>query len=312
MARILNRDSIDFDEYERQTEHSTKVRKASAFFDDVRRAFEQKDSGRRFPRMTSTKVGQFLEFLPGNVTVWAGFNGHKKSMFTSQVALDLCSAGERVLMASLEMTPGETLTRMARQGAAHNRPSEVWLAGFQHWTDNRLWIFDHMGRVSPTQVLGLCRYFATELKGTHVFIDSMMMVVGSEESMDEQKQFMTDLVQCAQDTQTHIHLVAHCRKPQSTGESLPPTKYDIKGTSAISDQASNVALVWFNKAKQQALEKNPSDPDHLHKPDAMVIVDKQRHGSWEGKLSMWFDGFSLRFCDGMLSEIRPYELQEGV
>lgn len=307
MARVIRSDSMDFVAYEMQTEHSTKVRKASEFFDDVRQSFAEKDAGKRYPRMTSTKVGRFLEFLPGNVTVWAGFNGHKKSMFTSQVALDLCAAGERVLMASMEMTPGETLARSARQASACGRPSDRWIDDFQQWTNGRLWVFDHMGRVTPQQVLGLCRYFAEELKGRHVFVDSLMMVVGSEESMDEQKQFMTDLVQCAQDTQIHIHLVAHCRKPSTTGETLPPSKYDIKGTSAISDQASNVVLVWCNKAKQQALEKDPGDAGQLEKPDAMVIVDKQRHGSWEGKLSMWFDGYSLRFLDGRMTQAEPYD-----
>lgn len=309
MARKLSPDSIDFAEYEASTENAQKVRKASDFFDGVRLQFQKTDSGKRHPGMGSTKAGRVLEFQPGSITLWAGFSGHRKSMFTSQVALDLCAAGKRVLMASMEMTPVETLERMARQASAHNRPSEAWLAGFEHWTDNRLWIFDHMGRVAPSQVIGLCRYFAEELRGSHVFIDSMMMVVGSEESMDEQKQFITDLVRVAQETQMHIHLVAHCRKPPNTGETLPPSKYDVRGAAAITDQVSNVVLVWFNKAKRAALERNPGDEEQLQKPDVCVVIDKQRHGSWEGKLSMWFDDRSLRFVDDRTSEVLPYELQ---
>ena len=312
MARVLNRDSIDFDAYLEQTQNSQKVRKAGDFFDDVRREFVQRESGKRYPGMSSTKAGKFLQFAPGEVTAWAGYNGHKKSMFTSQVALDLCAAGERVLLASFEMTPGKTLARMSRQCMATNRPSELQLAGFERWTDNRLWLFDHMGRVSPHQTIGLCHYFAEELKGRHIFIDSMMMVVGSEESMDEQKQFVTDLVRVAQETQCHVHLVTHCRKPQSGSENHPPTKYDIRGAAAISDQVANVALVWANKAKKAALEKNPHDAEELKKPDAMVIVDKQRNGDWEGKLQLWFDEKSLRFTDGLFDDVLPYELQEAV
>lgn len=311
MAYMLKRDTMDFEAYLQGTEHVTRVRRASEFFDDVRRQFEQKDSGKRHAGMSSTKAGDSLEFLPGNVTCWAGFNGHKKSMLTSQVALDLCSAGERVLMASMEMTPAETLARMARQAAASNRPHDSWLAAFQDWTDDRLWIFDKMGRVKPSEILGLCQFFANDLKGNHVFIDSMMMVLGSEESMDEQKQFMTDLVRIAQETKLHIHLVAHCRKPPTTGETLPPNRYDIKGTSAISDQASNVVMVWFNKAKRDAIRANPQDLTQGEKPDAVLVIDKQRHGTFEGKLTLWFDDRSLRFCDTRTAPVEAYDLWEA-
>ena len=65
----------------------------------------------------------------------------------------------------------------------------------------------------------MCRYFAEELGGSHVVIDSMMMVCASEEHLDEQKQFVTDLVRLSQETGLHVHLVTHCRKPQGGDES---------------------------------------------------------------------------------------------
>lgn len=312
MAKYLTADSIDFGAYLEETEQSTKVRRASEFFDDVRSEFSHTDAGRRYPGMSSTKVGGVLQFPPGEVTVWAGFNGHKKSMFTSQVALDLCQQRRRVLLASFEMTPGKTLGRMARQAAGVPRPSDEWLGHFEAWSDDKLWIFDHMGRCSPHQTIGLCHYFAEQLRGNDIFIDSLMMVASSEDKMDEQKQFVTDLVRTAQDTNSHIHLVAHCRKPPSTGETLPPTRYDIRGTASISDQASNVVLVWANKAKKTALERNPNDEEWIAKPDALVIVDKQRHNPFEGKLQLWFDDRSLRFVDDRVSPIEPYSLQEPI
>jgi twinkle protein len=308
MAKVLSRDSMDFAAYEAATENLQKVRKAGDFFDGVRAEFERRDSGKRYPGMSSTKAGALLQFAPGEVTAWAGYNGHKKSMFTSQVALDLCQAGERVLLASMEMTPAKTLARMARQAAAHNRPSDAWLAGFQGWTNNRLWLFDHLGRVTPKQTVGLVRYFASELKGTHIVIDSMMMIVGSEESLDEQKDFVTDLVAVAQECSCHIHLVTHCRKPASGDEGKPPTKYDIRGAAAITDQCANVVLVWWNKAKQAALERDSMNLEEQKKPDAMVIVDKQRNDGWEGKLQFWFDQRALRFCDSRTAETEPYDI----
>lgn len=306
MAGVITERDIDFAAYERDTNVRAKVRPASAFVDDMKSQFAQGPHVRE-PSMRSTKLRNLLHFRPGEITAWAGFNGHRKSMFVGQVVLDLMAEGQRVLIASMEMAPERTLARMAKQAAATQHPEPHWLDAFSTWTDDRLWLFDHMGRITPSVCMAVCRYFADELKGQHVVIDSMMMVCASEESMDEQKQFVTDLCRLAQETDLHVHLVTHCRKPQH-GENTPPTKYDIRGAAAISDQASNVVIVWANRAKRDALEKNPTYSDALSKPDALVVVEKQRNGSWEGRVSLWFDEASLRFCDDRVSAVQPMAL----
>ena len=96
----------------------------------------------------------------------------------------------------------------------------------------------------------------------------MMMVCASEESLDEQKQFTTDLVRVAQETGLHLHVIAHCRKPPSGDESKPPSKYDLRGSAAISDQAHNVITVWADKEKKARLEQDPNDMAWLAKPAA--------------------------------------------
>jgi twinkle protein len=216
-------------------------------------------------------------------------------MFAGQVALDLIAQKKRVLIASFEMQPARTLARMARQGWGSEVPNDHELATFSHWTDGKLWLFDHSGRITPSRCLAMCRYFAMEKLGHHVFIDSMMMVCASEESMDEQKQFITDLVRMAQETNLHVHLVAHCRKPQA-GEDKPPTKYDLRGSAAISDQAHNVVTVWATKLKKAKLEEG-GDPSFMNDPDALITVEKQRNGRWEGRCKLWFEERSMRFCD---------------
>jgi twinkle protein len=119
---------------------------------------------------------------------------------------------------------------------------------------------------------------------------------------------VTDIVRVAMETGLHIHLVTHCRKPQ-TGEEKRPSKYDIRGAAAISDQVSNVITIWANKAKAAALEKDPMDIKAGAEPDAVVAVEKQRNGEWEGAVKLWFHGPSLRFCDDRLSPVAPYELR---
>lgn len=306
MAEML-RDTMDFSSYMQQTECSAKVRAAADFADELAAEFNPQRKAHA-PDMFSTKLRGLLQFRPGEVTAWAGYNGHRKSMFTGQVSLDLCVQRQRVLVVSLEMSPARTLARMARQASAVDQPSTPWLQAFSDWSNGRLWLFDHQGRIKPDLAIAVCRYFAQELQGQHVFIDSMMMVCASEEHLDEQKQFTTDLVRTAQETGLHIHLVTHCRKPQQ-GEEKPPTKYEIRGSSAITDQCPNVVTVWANKGKAAKLEQDPHDGVAQAEPDALVSVEKQRNAEFEGRVKLWFDRRSLRFCDDRVSPVEPYQLQ---
>jgi twinkle protein len=302
-------DDLDFSAYLRSTDAKVKVRPASSYAEDLAETFGPPEDRKRRAEMFSTKLRDKIEFRPGEITAWAGYNGHRKSMFTGQMALDLCVQHERVLMASFEMAPVQTLARMCRQAHAVARPASVSVAAFSRWTDGRLWMFDHMGRIDPASCMAVVRYFAEELKGTQILIDSMMMVVASEERMDEQKQFVTDAVRCAQEYGVHIHLVAHCRKPQGdAGDTKPPSKYDLRGSAAISDQCHNVITVWANKAKVAALAQRPNDSTAMAEPDARVCIEKQRNGPWEGAVKLWFDDTSLRFKDDDRSIPEPYVL----
>jgi twinkle protein len=310
MAEMLSPDEIDFPTYARETEAKAKVRRAAEFADDLYAAFQPRDHRTRTVEMFSTKLRGCIEFRPGEVTAWAGYNGHRKSMFTGQLALDLCVQRRRVLMCSLEMAPRETLKRMARQCFAVAEPARASLERFMSWTDGRLWIFDHVGRLSPTYCMAVIRYFAEELEGTEIVIDSMMMVCASEEHLDEQKQFTTDIVRAAQEFGVHIHLITHCRKPASGEEKNPPSKYDLRGSAAISDQAHNVITIWANKAKKSAIEAGATDDATRAQPDALVTVEKQRNGAFEGRVKLWFDEASLRFMDSPTS-VEPYVLREA-
>jgi len=301
-------ENVDLSAYIEPPEFAAKVRSASDFRDAVRKKLQPEESRVKSPTMLLSKVSRGIEFRPGEVTAWVGYNGHRKSMFTSQVALDLAVQRQKILIVSLEMDPADTMARMVCQAAAMSLPSDQMLDQFHRWTDGRLWLFDHVGNLSVDKSFALCRYFADQHQGTHVFLDSMMMICASEEKLDEQKRFSTGLVRLAQETGLHIHVITHCRKPAAGDESKLPTRYEIRGSSAISDQAQNVVVVWMNKAKYAKLEMNRNDVDALDQPCAVVKVDKQRNGRWEGKIQLWHDEASLRFCDDRITQVAPYPL----
>lgn len=297
-------DVADLSAYMEAPDLTAKVRPAAEYAAAVAAEFEPNGDRQRHPTMLAAKA-RGLEFRPGEVTVWAGYNGHRKSMFTSQVALDLACQRQRVLIASLEMAPVQTLKRMVRQATANDMPQAREIEAFHRWTDGRLWLFDHVGKIDGDTCIALCRYFADAYRGQHVFVDSMMMVCASEEHLDEQKTFVTSLCRMAVETGIHLHLVAHCRKP-SAGDEQPPSKYDIKGTGAITDQASNVITVWSDRKKAQAIATGQAY-DSL-KPDALITVEKQRNGEWEGRLMYWFNAPGLRFIPDRLDPCNPYPI----
>lgn len=158
MAKLLP-DSLDFAAYEQETECQVLVRPASLFADDLEAEFEP-SRRKPAPTMRSTKLAHAIEFRPGEVTVWAGYNGHRKSMFTGQVMLDLCAQRQRSLVMSLEMAPSKTLGRMAKQACATDLPNRARREQFMRWTDGKLWIFDFVGRLTPSKCLAVLRYFA--------------------------------------------------------------------------------------------------------------------------------------------------------
>lgn len=302
-------DTIDLSSYMAEPGFQASVRSASDFAELVKADLDPNKPTDTAPGLLSVRKAKgLIHFRPGEVTVWTGYNGHRKSMFTSQVAIDLAAQGQRVLIVSLEMLPWRTMSRMTRQACGMAQPAPGLIDQFHDWTNGRLWLFDHVGRIAPDRALALCRYFADDLKGAHVFLDSWMMVCASEENLDEQKQFSTDLCRLAQETGLHVHVIAHCKKPGgNSGEDKPPGRYDIRGSGAISDQAANILSVWMNKAKFAKLETHPGDMDALAEPCAVVRCDKQRNGAWEGSLKLWLDPGSLRFCDDRTSPVQPFK-----
>ena len=301
----LIQDDIDLSAYMDTPDFRAKVRSAADFREATKLALRPPEQAERFPEILIPNAHDTIAFRPGEVTAWVGYNGHRKSMFTTQVALDMAVQEQRVLIVSLEMQPQDTMARMTRQATGVAFPSPSMIDRFHEWTDGRLWLFDHVGTISVDHAFALCRYFRKEIGGHHVFLDSMMMICTSEERLDEQKMFSTGVCRLAQETGLHVHVITHCRKPMH-GDDKVPTRYDIRGSGAISDQAHNVMAVWMNKAKYAKLEQDPGDMDAHCEPCAVVKCDKQRGGKWEGKIKLWNDSRSLRFCEDRISEVRPY------
>lgn len=293
--------NIDLRAYERaDDDFSISVKPASSWVDEVDAMFRA-GVEKTHPGPLWEKTQGRIEFRPKEVSVWAGINGHFKSTFTSQITLDLCKQDQRCLIASLEMAPARTMQRMSKQAFAESHPNLEFLRKFHAWLDGRLWLFDRIGNISPRSMIALCRYFAEELGGQHIVIDAFMKVVKSEESLDEQKQFMNSLCAVAQETGLHIHLVHHVRK--GSKESDRPGKFDLKGSGAISDMCDNVFILFRDKDKERDHEKG----ERLDEPAYLLETAKQRNGEYEGLMGFWFHKESMQFLEKQTAQPMRYQ-----
>jgi len=236
---------------------------------------------------------------PSELTIWAGINGHGKSMLLGQVILwSLKHSG--AIIASLEMKPSQTLLRMSAQYAGC-KPSPGYIpCAVQAMQQKNLWIYDQLAQVQPERIIAMCYYAAYELKVRNVVIDSLAKCGIAEDDYKGQKNFVDRLQWAAKRFCIHIHLVCHMRKPKSEYEEIG--KMDIKGTGAITDLADNVIVITRNKKKEQAKAKenmgaelSKNDLKYLEQRDCYVSIEKNRHGGEEGSFGLYFNKESFQY-----------------
>ena len=296
MTTFLNSNTIDFAAYMQETDHKARVKPMSVYLDQLREELLNPTPDRSVSPPWGS-MSETFAFRPGEVTVWAGQNGSGKSMITGQVALALVKQKQKVCIASFEMKPQITLNRMIRQfvGNSTKRPDEMFEVynRFESFTDKLLYVYDQQGMITSQKMAAVCRYCAIELGMNHIFVDSLMKCVGGEDSYNEQKNFVDELTSIARDYDLHIHLVHHIRKLNS--DETRPSKFDLRGSSAISDQVDNVLIMWRNKKKEHESERGLDIDPRM--PDAWLMCEKQRNGEHEKWYEFWYHKDSQQFLE---------------
>jgi twinkle protein len=305
-------DSTDFSAYLAEPEGQERVRPAASFTDEVIRRFSTPEEMQGLALPWAKTRNQF-RIRPHELTLWNGFSGHGKSLVQGQVMLSMAQQGEKILIASMEMKPVATMTRMARQAIGTATPTPQAVREFAAWTDGRLWIYDRLGSVKWRQLIAVMRYSAQNLGVTQFVIDSLMRCGIADDDYNGQKEFLDALTTFKMDYRAHVHLVLHSRKRED--ENTPPGKLDIKGSGTVSDLADNVVTTWRNKRKESAVQqahyqRSKADVAVLDQPDALLIVDKQRHGEWEGRISLWFQNGPMQYVETSTSQSTSVEFSK--
>ena len=279
--------NVNFEEYYAQNQADIdNVKRPVDFLEEIFERTQGEESIVGTPMPWSKTINDF-RFRMGELTLWSGYNGHKKSMVLGYTALQFIKMNEPVCIASFEMKPVSTIFRMIKQATGSATPDMDDIERFMFWTDKNLYVYNHQGTLSPERLYGVITYCAQELKMKHMIIDSLMRVIPGEDSYNEQKNFVTKLCDLAIQLNIHIHLVHHVKKGKEDDIS---GRYDAKGSGSISDNVHNSLVVWSNKKENVEL------------PDVIIKCDKQREGEWEGNIGLWFVQDCLQFCQHPLRE----------
>jgi twinkle protein len=283
-------DDIDFLKFAGMAE-SQFFAQPKDYLEEVNRRIEDGVTSRG-DKLPWEKTHQQVGLRMGEVSLWAGVNGHGKSLVLGQVFLWL-PFEIKVLIASLEMQPAATIERMVKQALGSARPSRDYIAQFMEAADN-ITLYDQIDTIQPNRILGMIHYAAQELGIKHFMIDSLVKCGISPEDYPKQKEFVDRLCWAAKTENIHIHLVHHMRKGNKESDTLD--KFDVKGAGEITDLVDNVFIVQRNKTKEEKIQ-NKAPVEHLE-PDEVIRVAKQRHGEWEGKIALYFHKEANRFLSG--------------
>ena len=255
-----------------------------------------RDGGLKGDSLPWSKTTYDVALGSGELSLWAGVNGHGKTVLLSYVMQKLMDKGRKVLIASMEMKPRETLGILSTQ-AAGCPPSSEFIKHYLESHKDLGYVYDRLGRVPQECIVGLC-YYAKELGINHLVVDSLTMCGIGRENYDAQAEFVNELRAAAKINDLHVHLVCHMRKGED--EKKPVGKFDIRGAGEISDLADKVFIVWRNKEKE--LQQQAADQGLQHNADILkqwgvkLKLVKNRQDGTEAQYGFNFDPRSKRYC----------------
>jgi twinkle protein len=236
------------------------------------------------------------------MSIWTGISGHGKSQLLGQLMLSAADQGERICIASLEMKPGRTIQRMVRQALGAAQPTHSDIKNAMAWMDGRFWFYDFVGEVETDRLMDIFAYARKRYGCSQFVIDNLMMLDASEEDLDKQSKTVKKLMAFKSEHNCHIHLVAHARKGRTRAKHRARWTLRVQGTSSI--RPITFSLCGATSRRKRRIARPENDPD------AVLYIDKQRNGEWEGVLPLWYDRASLNYRDSYQSGVKRMTFEQ--
>lgn len=241
-----------------------------------------------------------LRLRPGEFTIWTGFSGHGKSTALMHcVAYLALEHNQRAIMASMEAPPKKSAAILCQQAAGRPIKSEEQFHRVFGRIAEMVWMYDYLGNAPWLDLIETFRYAWRRYGVTQFIIDSLMTCDIDTDDYNQQSRFIGALCEFADESQGHIHVVAHSKKLRDEKE--PPGKFDVAGHANLTNRAFNGITIFRNKEKIDALNeageskdaKALSEAHRVH--DAELVCWKQRETGDEFPLQLWLHRNSLQF-----------------
>lgn len=268
-----------------------KIKTTENYFEQLKKYYsEERGSGYSLP---FAKADNNFAVRLGELTVFTGVSGHGKSMMLSQICLYLMNY-TKVLIASMEMKPILTLSRMITQSLGDPNPTEKYMKEFCDRYNEKLYIYDQQGVTDSKDMFAVLQY-GKEILGINVFVIDSLMKMGdiSEDNYDAQKNFIDRLAAYCRDLNIHVFLVCHTRK--MADEYTQPDATNILGSSHIRNLSDNILLCFRRRELEDLKFSGDLAPERANEPTAYLVVQKQRNHTFEGTFSLWFHEKSLTY-----------------
>jgi twinkle protein len=192
-------------------------------------------------------------------------------------------SGSSVFVCSMEEMPPHVLVRHAEvacgtadlQSVALEWCAEVW--------SNKLHLWNYRpieADAEHQKILAAIRVLAREKGVRHAIIDSLMCLDVASNDYEAQRLFAGALARTCHASGVHVHLVAHPRKPQQSGQRLDLS--EVAGSADLGRKADNVLFVKRDF---------DTESDTIFGPCTRmkIQVAKQRHNpSFLGEIDGWF------------------------
>jgi len=304
-----------------RTQDPTELRNGAEYADASWAEYSRIDEGMHLPWK---KTHERLKLRAGELSIWAGVNGHGKSAVIGNVIGHLAMEGFRCCVASMEWRMPLWIARAVRQIAGTGKPSEAFHRHIVGKFKESMWVFDVSGSAKAARILEVFAYARRRYQIDCFVIDNLTKCGFADDDHAGQKKFVEALADFARVNDCHVMLVAHMRKSES--EDKPSGKMGVKGSGGITDMASTVIEVWRNKPREKAIlrseQPNAAPLDEQYRPDGscgagtMLLVLKQNATGEEPSVRLWFDKDSTQFLAGPDHTPRPmvefYAVNRGI
>lgn len=250
-------------------------------------------------------VNKFIGgFMEGMLTIWSGTNGSGKSTFLNQQMIESVEQDKPCCVVSGELPHGMLRYWLELQAAGPKKvkskldPARDEISYYlpkqmkkkiRRWAKDKLFVYDSFDSLKPNDILEVFKGLARRYGVKHFLVDNLMVInyeASRSEKYNKQAQFIKKMKNFAMDFDTHVHVVAHPRKPKGV-----ITKEDIAGLYEITNYADNVgAMHRITEKNKKHFSEKEQEADNI-----LEIFKSRLYGRQDISMRLKFNEPSKRF-----------------